>query len=287
LAECFLETREEWIAAGLIEHEGSTSYSECPHCGPGSMGRVHPVLNRRSGTVSLWLPCRDCGLVEIPEASLRIWRLNLDRFTRALAGSLGVRGELDSLAEGSGWFLGRGKWAKRSHELFLLRAVLGTRIPALRERLDRHPRGVILMATPEDAQAWRPHGTQTLILLEEVLSFGNGFVADVELIEAALQPEPSKPPTTRSRRGNRLSQIERLKRELAEHLRAAKRYAYDQEERFGVARLLERPGKSELGERTELQPYEVSRCFNDPAGAELVFLYELAGDLDRILSYRG
>lgn len=292
LTRAFADDRDRLLSTGLIGPTDPTSYSECPHCGPGSMGRVRPLLNRRSGGVSFWLPCRECGLVEIPGDALRRWRLDLTAFADAVARAAGLRGDPQPFAAGRGWLLGRAAWAARSHEAFLLRAVFAESVPALRDRLDRHPKAVVFAATPEDAAAWRPHGPQTLIGLDGVLSFDGALRCDVAAIEAALLPPqatPSKgrPEKSSAKKAALLAKIQRLKEELIAHIRAAKEYAHEQERTTGRVELLPRPTRAKLGQLAGLEKYEVTRCFNDEAGVELRLLWEAADDLKQILRYRG
>lgn len=292
LTRAFADDRDRLLSTGLIGPTDPTSYSECPHCGPGSMGRVRPLLNRRTGRVSFWLPCRECGLVEVPGDVLRRWRLDLAAFAAAVARAAGARGEPEPFAGGRGWFLGRAAWAGRSHEAFLVRAVFAGSVPALRDRLDRHPKAVVFAATPEDAAAWRPHGMQMLVGLDGVLSFDGELRGDVAAVEAALRPpEPGAGQRRRepssAKKAALLAKIHRLKEELIAHIRAAKEYAYEQERTGGQAVLLPRPTKARLGQLAGLEKYEVSRCFNDEAGIELRLLWEAADDLNQILRYRG
>lgn len=292
LSRVFLDDRDRLVTMGLIRPTDPTSYTECPHCGPGSMGRVHPLVNRRASRTAFWLPCRECGLVEIPADALRRWQLDLPAFAGAVAQAAGVRGEPQSFADDRGWFLGRATWAKRSHEVFLVRAVFGEAVPALRQRLDRHPKAVVLAATSEDALALGPHaGDRRVVDLGAILTFDGELRCDVAVLDDMLQPEPVSAkvtgPRPAARKAMLLTKIDRLKQELIAHIRAAKRYAYDQEDCSGEPRLLERPSKSKLGQLAGLKPYEVTRCFEDEAGRELVLLWDVADDLNQIMRYGG
>jgi hypothetical protein len=256
------------------------------------MGRVQPRVNRRTGRPSLWLPCRECGLVEVPGDSLRRWALDLAAFAASVARAAGVRGEPEPFADERGWFLGRATWAKRSHEAFLVRAVHGERVSLLRERLATHPKAVVFAATSEDALAWGPHaGDQRVVVLDAILSFEGELRCDVAAIEAALQPEPvvakASGPRPTARKASLLTKIDRLKSELVAHIRAAKRFAYDAEERTGEGGVLPRPTKPKLVALVWVKPHDVTRCFDDDAGRELRVLWEVADDLSQIMRYGG
>lgn len=292
LSRAFPGQRDRVLSSGLIGPTEPTAFTECPHCGPGTMGRVHPLRDRRTGRVSFRLPCHACGLVDIPADTLRLWQLDLAAFAAAVGRAVGARGDPQPFADGRGWFLGRGTWARRSHEAFLVRAVHAERVPLLRDRLATHPKAVVFVATPEDALAWGPHATQTLIGLEAVLSFDGELRGDIAVVEAALLPPG---PVAGHRRRERssakkaalLAKIHRLKEELIAHVRAAKEYAYEQERTTGRAELLPRPTRAKLGQLAGLEKYEVSRCFQDEAGIELRLLWEAADDLNQVLRYRG
>jgi len=292
LSREFLTHRDQLLSLGLIRQTDSTSFSECPHCGPGTMGRVMPQMNRRTGRSSLWLPCRGCGLVEVSGDALRRWALDLSAFAAVLSRVAGVRGEPEAFADRRGWFLGRATWAKRSHEVFLVRAVHGEAVAVLRERLATHPKAVVFAATAEDALAWGLRaGDQRVIVLDTLLSFDGDFHCDVAAIEAALQPElvavRSPAAGRKSRKAGLLTKIDRLKSELIQHIRAAKQYAYSQEEQTGEAKLLPRPTRSQLAQLAGLKPHDVTRCFDDAAGRELLLLWEMADNLSQIQRYGG
>ena len=281
--------RDRLLAIGWICPTDPSSFSECPHCGPGTMGRVQPQMNRRTGQPSLWLPCRECGLVEVPGESLRRWALDLAAFANAIARAAGVRGEPEPFADGRGWFLGRATWAKRSHEVFLVRAVHGEELPLLRERLATHPKAVVFAATSDDVAAWQPWaGEQRVVVLDSLLSFEGELGCDHDVLETLLVPDVVKlQPTRPVKRTGLLAKITLLKQELIAHIRAAKQYAYDQEERTGETELLPRPTKSHLAALAGLRPHDVTRCFADDAGRELRVLWEMAADLNQIVRYGG
>lgn len=283
----FATARDQVLGSGLVREAEPGSFSECPGCGPGSMGRVSPIVNRRTGAITLWLPCRNCGVVEIPAESLRIWYLDVPRFAAAISHSLEVQGEPQPFASERGWFLGRASWAGRSQEVFWLRTVHREWIPALKERLSGHPAAIILTSTPELAENWRPHGPQHLVPLGDVLIFDGLLRGDVAAMHRRLVGRSLTKPTRLSKRKNSslLGHIHQLRIELIEHIQTARKYAFDQRDRTGEFRLLERPTKSQLGVRVGLKRYQVTRCFDDPAGRELVLLWDVAGDLEQILRY--
>ena len=279
------------VKSGLVREGSSSTFAECPGCGPGTMGRVHPLMNRRTGTTSFRLPCHNCGLVEIPADSLRVWELDLPAVVSAIVRAVGLVGDPRPFADGRGWHLGRGKWAGRSREAFLVRAVRPERLPSFRERLRHHPHAVVLAATAEDAEARQPHGTQALVRLGDALTFDGTLRADAGRIEDALsagQPAGRADTQTRGRKkAGLLAKVSRLRAELVEHVRSARRYAFEERDRTGEPRLLRRPTKSKLAELAGVRPDDVTRCFKDPAGRELLLLWEASDDLEQVIRYGG
>lgn len=96
----------------------------------------------------------------------------------------------------------------------------------------------------------------------------------------------AKPESPGSRRSSIAGKIESLKRELKDHLIAARDFAYSTKEEKGAADLLPRPLKNELAKRVGIKPYDVTRCLQDPEAAELKLYWEIADDLDRIMSFK-
>lgn len=87
------------------------------------------------------------------------------------------------------------------------------------------------------------------------------------------------------KRGSRTALIEALTRELEVHLRGARDYALSMQERTGTPQLLPRPKMELLARKLGVHKSTVSRCFEDATARELRFLWDLAADLDRILSH--
>lgn len=98
---------------------------------------------------------------------------------------------------------------------------------------------------------------------------------------AAAVPRPTAP--AKNKRAGRAGNIEGLKKELVDHIRAARDNAQESISRDMKPVLLPRPKKQELGKRVGVKPYKVTRCFKD--SAELRRLWTLAADLDSILKH--
>lgn len=115
---------------------------------------------------------------------------------------------------------------------------------------------------------------------------------------AAPSVLPAEPPPTVSggratrrppprKRSGRAEKIERLVRELVEHLRAARDHAFATRDATGTPALLPRPSQTALARRAGLTKYDVTRCLQDTAARELQLYWGLAEDLDRIMTFTG
>lgn len=91
------------------------------------------------------------------------------------------------------------------------------------------------------------------------------------------------PAPAKKKRAERAAGIEALKKELVEHVRAARDNAQEAVDRDVKPALLPRPRKQELARRAGVGPHTVTRCFQD--SPDLQRLWSLAADLDAILKY--
>ena len=89
------------------------------------------------------------------------------------------------------------------------------------------------------------------------------------------------------KRADRAANIESLKREMIQHLRAARDHAFAKKKQTGEPELLPRPTQKALGERVGLSEYAVSRCLADSDAQELKLYWESANNLNKIMSGKG
>jgi hypothetical protein len=120
-----------------------------------------------------------------------------------------------------------------------------------------------------------------------VIHFDHEYVEGqlADTLAALPQQAPDKPP--RPKRGSRAALIEALTHELGEHLRSARDYAVATEDRTGTPQLLPRPKQELLARKLNVDKSSVSRCLSDRSARELRFLWDVAGDVDRILEHAG
>lgn len=169
--------------------------------------------------------------------------------------------------------------------MFLIRAVHAGVIPLLKERLDRFPRSVVLAATEEDAQTWRPHGTQAVIELADVLSFDGRLQLDQSVVELRLRSDrPARVSRVLKTKPGMAAKINRLKNEIETFVRESRDRAFATRDLTGQATPLPRLTKSKLGELAGLKPHDVTRCFAHKDGELLRLMWERLDDPDWIMS---
>src|SRR5690606_23827173 len=133
--------------------------------------------------------------------------------------------------------------------------------------------------TPSRGSAvfWQTRASCVVIALEEVVvqMAPNACVDWTAIAEIVVShhagDEPIKP---RKKRGVRTAKIERLRDELKRHLASAADHAIATAESDGGIALLPRPTKTQLAKLAGMSKYDVTRCFTDPAAAELRLLWD-------------
>lgn len=283
--------RNAWIASGLLQPFPPATHAACPRCPDGATGVVRMLADRKAGRVTARVACAQCGLAEVPLESLQRWRIGLDRFAANLARALGSRSEPSAFADERGWSLGRAACAGLSREFFLVRAVDAESRALVQSVVGSHPKAVVFVPTTEETTDGGLLGPQIIIALSVFLSMKDGALhIDRVGLDAAIRgnadasTKAKKPPI---KRASRLAMIEKLCEELKAHMRAAKNHAHERASRSGEPELLPRPSKVQLGKQAGLRPDEVTRCFQDKTSHQLRLLWDMADDLDQIMSLEG
>jgi hypothetical protein len=284
--------REAWIASGLLQPLPPATHAACPRCPDGATGVVRMLAERQTGRVTARVACAQCGLAEVPLASLQRWRIGLDRFAASLARALGSRTEPSMFADERGWSLGRAACAGLSREFFLVRAVDAESRALVQAVVGSHPKAVVFVPTTEETKEGGLLGPQFVFALSDFLSMKDGGIhIDRDGLDAAIRGNADASTKagkkTPLKRASRVAMIEKLCDELKSHIRAAKNHAHERASRSGEPELLPRPSKVQLGKQTGLRPDEVTRCFQDKTAHQLRLLWDMADDLDQIMSLKG
>jgi len=117
-------------------------------------------------------------------------------------------------------------------------------------------------------------------------SYRNDGGQEVSSMERTTVLEPQRPRQRRAKkRAERAANMEALKKELIEHIKAARDHAQTAVDFGREPELLPRPSRRELAERIGITESAASRCFRDPAATELKLLWETAGDLEAVMKF--
>jgi hypothetical protein len=279
-------------ARGMLRPEKSVEELPCVDCGSGHICRVNFVKDEAIGQQIGSICCPECGVVFIDSKWLKRWRIDRVTFLKAIAEATGIKGTVSELVSGLVWRLGKANWAGHPREVCFVRRCRRHEEMKIATELSSRKKTIVLTATAATARTLGMVLPNQVFGLDSVTSFGNDYSLRIDQeyfedrIDGVNQSEKSAAKAPAKRRASRTADMDALKRELIEHIKAARDYAVTTRDRSGEARLLPRPSKEELGRRAGVRPHSVTRCFQDPQSYELAQLWDLAENLDRIVGYR-
>ena len=225
----------------------------------------------------LYFQVCDCGVVRIDATTLRTWNTRIEKVMEETVVAMNIRGGITPIIPDLLWRLGR----KKTREFFYLRAFWNLERRSLVAALRAIPKAVVLTGVERSAQELQyeiPHPCAALETLARLEDDGR-FMIDSDILEDLLgeaaemdvvQKTPSK---THAKRASRAAKIEKLIKEMEQHLRAARAYAQATADQ-GDIKLLPRPTQGELAKRTGLTEMDVSRCLKDPNAKTFRFLWD-------------
>jgi hypothetical protein len=260
----------------------------CRQCDEQPIEPVVWITSQTEQKPRAYLPCPNCGPVLLNGAQLRQWRLDLSHLWTVLFSAALVAIQLRELAAGRLWKVGKAVWRNASWEVLVGRGLHRPDALNLLRELRLAPPSVLFVPAKLPSMETGKGPNPPVICLRDVIGWdGQRITIDCEHIEgqlAAAQPTalPRKPKPLR-KRAERVANIEILVKFLKEHVEAARDYAQTTAD-TGDAQLLPRPSQRDLAKLVEITEMAASRCFRDPAARELRLLWELAGDLDRLLA---
>lgn len=275
---------ERCLASGLFLPQEPTDQIPCTVC-----GEIVDVLRftKPNGEIEACLKCSLCGNHRVPFAMAGRWELNLSRFVMLLATALDAAGGTQMLVRDRVWRLGKCRLAGSSRNAYLARRLQHRDAREVIEAASFPPGAVLFVPRVGPWPELRIEPLPLLIPLNEVLDWHDSrFVFDRlhvegQLVAKAALIDSRRPPT---KRATRLSVIESLRHELVEHLRSARDHALTTLRATGTPHLLPRPTHELLAKQLGVHRTTVSRCLEDGSAPELVSLWELADDLDRVLA---
>ena len=281
------DVADRLVNEGILRSSKPGASATCPDCG--NLLRVQIEFDRAAKVSRGYISCPDCGINETNLDLLRRWNIDIERLLLVLFARSTANISLSQIISGRIWRIGKAKWAGRQREILF---ALGKSETAEIAIVGKRPKSILFVLEETDAACWSLSSPNIVIAIESVVAAdGDGIAFDVAHVEAKIAAANSdasevrpKPP---KKRGSRTAGIEALKKELVDHIRAAREHAVATRDLTGTPELLTCPTKEKLGELAGgMGSHTVSRCFNDPAGHELKTLWELAHDLDRIIAYR-
>jgi hypothetical protein len=294
LGQALAGSRDRLLGLGLLRPAAPSNSAACRECGNGYTNRVVWLTDGRTGRPAPFIPCRECGPVRVPPDRLRRWAIDVPNLLAAVLAAAGGRGTpAEVVPDGRLWHLGHVTWGGRSREAYFARCVYYPVRPAVAAALAARPKAVLFLPTEASARGWATATPNPVVALESVVSLGpDGITFDpapVEsrLVEAGLAGTPGSRKKPLPKRATRAEGIDRLTREMIEHLREAREHALAMHDLKGERELLPRPTKKQLAARTRLSRSDVTRCFQDESARELRLYWQMADDLDQVLGFRG
>lgn len=274
-------------AQSILRPTTPAAASTCSECG--QRCRVNYIADQ-AGASHGYIHCRDCGVSQVPADLLDRWEID----TPALltAAFRGIQVSVQERVAGHLWQVGKANWASRSREVWFARCFLGDVAALVAKELERRPKAIVFAPTEAGARRCQEITGNLVLALESALPLnGNGIALDATYVEGRLVDAGLGAGSTATRRprkrADRAANIESLKKEMVEHLRAARDHAFAKRDQTGEPELLPRPTQKALAERVGLSESDVSRCLSDAHARELQIYWETALDLNQIMAWKG
>ncbi|WDI40537.1 hypothetical protein [Bremerella sp. P1] len=266
-----------------IEPAGSANCSDC--------SRRYEVeyISDRAGNRNGYINCGDCGLERVDPDRLKQWEIDTNAMLRALFG--GLKLSLEEQVPDYLWKVGRANWAGSSRRVWFVRSFPGHHRDAV-EILKRNKKAIVFAPTQSGSTQWHEVAGSLVVPLDRVASTKAAkLVLNVEEIEGwvkdAWPTSKGSKNATPKRRGSRLNSIAKLRKALIEHVFNAREHAYSTKEITGTPRLLPRPQQKELAKQLDMTTSDVNRALKDDDAVELRIYWELALDVDQVMSFAG
>jgi hypothetical protein len=244
----------------------------------------------QSGAMHGFINCPDCGLAKVSPKQLERWEIDTPMLLAAVFSDTVL--SIQQRVSNHLWQVGKAMWAGRSREVWFVRAFRRGQTNDVSSMLRTRLKAIVFAPTVAGAERWAEAAGNLVIPLEAAISLDAGLIRlDTEFVEGRIldagwgaEATPQRPP---KKRADRAANIESLGKALIEHLRSARDYAFATKEQSGQPQLLPRPTQKALGLEVGLTETDVSRCLKDPEARELRLYWNVAVDLDRIMTWKG
>ncbi len=283
-AECLrlsLAGLQQLQTSGLLRADGHLTSVRCDECGDAQDVRYV------GEPPTAYTVCDTCGPSHLEESQT----IQLSLQTPVLLAELfrDVRLDVQPIVSSWLWRIGKRQIDPRSRELWFLRGISIRMASRIEEVLVTRPRTILFTPVESVAAYWRQRIDNPIVGLDSLVE--PDWSIDWDSVEdllgdssASTEAQVSTKPS--AKRATRLGKVERLTRELKQHLRAAIDHAAVTSETAAGTQLLPRPTQKLLAAQTGLNVSDVSRCLNDDAATELRVLWQTADDLDAVMRLR-
>ena len=222
--------------------------------------------------------CPACGILPAETERLRRWTFHASAFVAHVAQLIDATATAQTLIPDRLWHLGRYRRDTRSRNVLMACGATRADWSQLVNSITLPARPIWLLGPLAAAQQQLPDALSLAAVAR--------WTGELELDHAAFDDFFAEPETPKKRpaakRAGRSAAIEKLRKQLIEHLRAAREYARATQDQ-GEPRLLPRPTQTHLASASGLTNAAISRCLSDPTARELKLLWQTADNLDAVL----
>lgn len=266
-----------------IEPAGSANCSDC------SSRHEVEYISAADGQMRGYIHCDECGREEVGSDRLKRWEIASEALLQAIFCELNL--SLDVKSKDCLWHVGRATWAGSSRRIWFVRSFPGHHGDAV-DILRKNPKAVVFAPTMTRSDQWREATGSLVIQLECVTEIKAGNVnLKIDEIEGLIDQSDLRSTGRKigpiRKRAVKTRKIEMLTKELIKFLRGARDHAFSTLDANGAAEQLPRPTKKKLGELAGLEPYDVTRCFDDALARELRLYWDMAVDLEQVMKFQG
>lgn len=148
--------------AGIIRRDDNTTTVICDACHEGHVEEVTMIESPPGSPIRAHIHCPEAGRVTVPLERLKQWAVDFDGLAEAVAKGLDLAGQVEQVAPGRLWSLGKTTIGGRSRDLFLARGSTWIDAPGVFgacERLNASKGALVLVPgdmPPQDAWTGNP-----------------------------------------------------------------------------------------------------------------------------------
>lgn len=272
---------------GVLREADPAKRVECDACSDRHLSEVIPI-NYPDGQTRFFIPCPENGRIEIPRDRLRQWAVDFNPLIRLLAEELKANAAPAEVMPGRLWNLGRMPFGGRSKQIWVARGLCWPDAHLLMNQFPQGKSVVLFLLGQRPGNDFLKLDSEAIFELRDLFVLTGGqfhFDLAENPPDTSLNEAPA-PYNKMRRKDSRAGNIQALKRELQEHMRAARDHAYTTYKVRGTMELLPRPEGRHLAKAIGVVPSTVSRILNSAADLELRLLWEAALDLQKVCRYK-